>query len=79
MGRAESLLEKINKWMEVLYENLPDDVAIFCYIRIRDKNIENRIEWNEDWETIANILHKNCTSFDKYAIKQDIDEIRINW
>jgi len=76
MGRSEELQEKLSKWMNVMFDNIPDDIAVYVNIYIRDKsnNEDNRIKGQEDWEISMSTINKNCTYFDRAMVYQDIIE-----
>lgn len=72
MTRAENLQDKLNAGMSMLFKNLPDDVAIFTYVYIRDKS--DRSE-EMDGKTVIDIWSKNCTTYDTYSVEKNIRDI----
>lgn len=80
MWRAEDLQDKLDQWMKLLYANLPDDIAVYVNVYIRDKanNPENRKPWQEDGEVSIRVLNKNCTMYDRAMALQDMAEQKSN-
>ena len=69
INRAEQFVEWFQKWINVMWQNRPKDLAICIYIYARDTKIKTDEE--PDWVIYTEKL-SSLSKYDEYRIKQDV-------
>lgn len=70
MTNIEKIRESFDQIANITFDNIPDDVAIFQVVYIRDKS--DRSE-DPDWKRVTSCTSKNMTYFDGVMVRETID------
>lgn len=82
MWRAENVVNSISKTVDVIWENIPDDIAVDVFVYARDKSLECRNDKQLDGEICSRHIIVNMMSYDVHTVKQMQDtryDTHENW
>jgi len=71
MTRVDNIIDSFKQVADIAYENLPPDIAVFCFVYVRDRN--NKTDKEPDWEVRCKEILKWMSVFDIHSVRELID------